>query len=263
MTARFIRDGRRPGGGNGDEGLGLHDFSEVKALTFDVFGTVVDWRGTIVEEGEEWGRQREIDKDWAAFADAWRAGYGPAMGRVTRGESPWMNIDGLHRMILDEILERFGIEGLSEEEKERWNRVWHRLNPWPDSVGGLARLREKYTVATFSNGNVSLLVNMAKNAGLTWDCVLSAELFRKYKGELDSYREVAALLGLEPRQVMMVAAHNGDLLRAREVGFRTAFVLRAAEHGPGQATDLEANPAVDIAAADFEDLADKLSEQKE
>lgn len=241
----------------------MDDLSQVKALTFDIFGTAVDWRGTIAKEGEEWGRQKGLEVNWAAFADAWRAGYGPAMGRVERGELPWMNIDGLHRVILEEILERFEITGLSEEEKRNWNRVWHRLDPWPDSVKGLERLRRKYIVATLSNGNVSLLVNMARHAGLTWDCVLSAELFQKYKANLDVYREAAVLLGLEPPEIMMVAAHNGDLLRAREVGFRTAFVLRPTEHGSGQTMDLEADPAVDIIATDFENLADKLNDKQE
>jgi 2-haloacid dehalogenase len=232
--------------------------SQVKALTFDVFGTVVDWRGAIIREGEVWSREKGLAIDWAAFAAAWRSSYGPAMGRVRSGELPWTTIDALHRMILDELLVRFNMTGLNEAELDHLNRIWHRLEPWPDAVSGLTRLRERYIVATLSNGNVALLVNMAKNAGLPWDCILSAELARRYKPDWEVYQTAADLLGLQPYEVMMVAAHNGDLLAARRVGFATAFVLRATEHGPHQTTDLAADPAVDVVAADFNDLADKL-----
>jgi 2-haloacid dehalogenase len=180
------------------------------------------------------------------------------MNRVRQGDLPWTNIDGLHRLILDELLLRFGIEGLSEAEKDDLNRVWHRLDPWPKAIAGLERLRARYILASLSNGNVALLVNMAKRAGLPWDCVLSSELARHYKPDPEVYRLAARLLGLEPQQVMMVAAHNGDLLAARAVGYRTAFVLRATEYGPGQTTNLEADPRVDVVAADFVDLADQL-----
>ena len=234
----------------------MTDLSRIKALTFDVFGTVVDWRGSIAAEGRACDRFQNTD--WEAFADAWRAGYGPAMGRVNRGEAPWADIDALHRQILDEILPRFGMHSMPEEERDHWNRVWHRLRPWPDSVAGLARLRQRYTLATLSNGNVALLVNMAKNAGLPWDCVLSAELFKRYKGDPAVYRGAAGLLGLGPDEILMVAAHNGDLRRAAEVGFRTAFVRRPAEYGPDQQTDLEADPAVDIAVEDMVGLAGAL-----
>jgi 2-haloacid dehalogenase len=236
----------------------MGNLSQVKALTFDVFGTVVDWRGTIIREGEAFGRQKGLDVDWASFADAWRAGYGPSMHRVRQSELPWQKIDGLHRIILDELLARFGMEGLSEAEVGHLNRVWHRLDPWPDAVRGLERLRERYVIASLSNGNVALLVNMAKRAGLPWDCVLSSELARHYKPDPEVYVTAADLLGLQPSQVMMVAAHNGDLLAAQAVGFRTAFVLRASEYGPGQTTNLEADPSIDVVAMDFEDLADKL-----
>jgi 2-haloacid dehalogenase len=227
-------------------------------LTFDVFGTVVDWRSTIIREGQALGARKELVVDWEAFADAWRAGYGPSMNRVRQGELPWTNIDGLHRLILDELLARFGIEGLSEAEVDDLNRVWHRLEPWPEAIAGLERLRERYILASLSNGNVALLVNMAKRAGLPWDCVLSSELARHYKPDPEVYRLAARLLGLEPQQVMMVAAHNGDLLAAQAVGYRTAFVLRATEYGPGQTTNLEADPRIDVVAADFSDLADQL-----
>jgi 2-haloacid dehalogenase len=180
------------------------------------------------------------------------------MDRVRRGELPWLKIDDLHRMILDRILDEFGIEGLSEAEKDHLNRVWHRLDPWPDAVGGLQRLRGRYVVASLSNGNVALLANMAKRAGLPWDCVLSSELARHYKPDPEVYLAAADLLGLAPREVMMVAAHNGDLLAAQGVGFRTAFVLRATEYGPQQATNLEADTSIDFVASDFHDLADQL-----
>ncbi|MCY3707828.1 MAG: haloacid dehalogenase type II [Caldilineaceae bacterium] len=234
------------------------DFSEVKALTFDIFGTVVDWRGSIINEGEDVWTDKGVDVDWPEFADSWRGGYGPAMQRVRTGELPWMNIDALHRLILDDLLEQYQVAGLSEAEKVQLNKVWHRLNPWPDVASGLARLRKRFIVAALSNGNVALLVNMARHGGLCWDCVLSAELARHYKPDPEVYQTAAALLGLEPHEVMMVAAHNGDLKGSKSVGFRTAFVHRPREFGPNQTTDLASDPSVDVEAADFNDLADKL-----
>ena len=230
----------------------------VKALTFDVFGTVVDWRGTIIEEGIQFGEAHEIDVDWAKFADAWRAGYGPSMDRVRRGELPWLNIDALHRMILDELLDEFEIRNLSESEKDHLNRVWHRLKPWPDAVGGLNCLRDGFIIATLSNGNVALLTNMAKNAGLPWDCILSAELTGHYKPEPEVYQKAADLLGLEPNQVMMVAAHAGDLLAAATVGFRTALVPRPEEYGDRRNPDTGVDTSFDFVASDFNDLATQL-----
>lgn len=232
--------------------------SQVKALTFDVFGTVVDWRSTIIREGQALGREKGLTVDWTAFATAWRAGYGPSMQRVRTGDLPWTKIDDLHRLILDELLVKFGITGLNEAEIDRFNHVWHRLTPWPDVISGLTRLKEKYVIATLSNGNVALLTNMAKYSGMPWDCILSAELARHYKPDPEAYLTAADLLGLEPSQVMMVAAHNSDLLAAQKVGFRAAFVTRPTEHGPDQTTDLAADPSVDMAAIDFNDLADKL-----
>ena len=209
---------------------------EIKALTFDVFGTVTDWRSTVIREGQDLGKQKGLDIDWVEFADAWRAGYEPSMQRVRSGELPWLNIDALHRMILDELLERFQIGGLSESEKDHLNKVWHRLDPWPDARLGLERLRQRFVVAPLSNGNVALLTNMAKHADLRWDCVLSAELTGHYKPDPEVYQSAAALLGLDPGQVMMVAAHNKDLLAAQTVGFQTAFVYRTTEYGPNQTT---------------------------
>ncbi len=230
----------------------------VKALTFDVFGTVVDWRSSIARECATVGEAKGIIADWEAFADDWRAGYGPSMGRVRSGELPWTTIDKLHRMVLDELLEKFGVTDLSEVEKDDLNRAWHRLDPWPDSVEGLARLRGKFVIATLSNGNVALLTNMAKRAGLPWDCILSAELARHYKPDPESYQTAAALLGLPVDEVMMVAAHKGDLHAARAVGLRTAFVPRPDEFGPDREVDTGPDPAFDVAASDFLELADKL-----
>lgn len=229
---------------------------EVKALTFDVFGTVVDWRSSIIAEGRKLGRRRKMSVDWPAFADAWRAGYRPAMDRVRRGELPWTNIDGLHRRILDELLERFRIEGLAETEKADLNRAWHRLAPWRDSVPGLRRLKRKYVVATLSNGNVALLTNMAKHAGLPWDCVLSAEILNHYKPDPEVYLGAARLLGLEPGEVLMIAAHQDDLDAAARTGLRTAFVRRPMEFGTQQ--ELAPEPRFDCNARDFVDLARQL-----
>ena len=233
-------------------------FSDVKALTFDVFGTVVDWRSTIVREGQILGEQKGLDVDWTRFADAWRGGYGPSMNRVRTGELPWTKIDDLHRMILDGLLGEFGIEGLTEDERDHFNRVWHRLDPWPDAVGGLQRLGSRFVVATLSNGNMSLLTHMAKHAGLPWDCILSAELARHYKRDPEVYRMAAEMLSLEPAQVMMVAAHKGDLEAAAGVGFRTGFVHRPMEHGPGGRQEAVASSEFDVVARDFHDLADQL-----
>jgi 2-haloacid dehalogenase len=230
----------------------------VKALTFDVFGTVVDWRSSIIREGQLLGAAKGLKVDWARFADAWRAGYAPAMSRVRKGDLPWTTIDALHRQILNELVKQFTLKGLSEEETERLNRVWHRLLPWPDSVSGLNRLRSRYVLATLSNGNMSLLVNMAKNAGLPWDCVLSAELARRYKPDPEVYQMAARLLDLPPAQVVMVAAHTGDLQAARKVGFRTAFVSRPLEHGPDAKRPAVKDGAFDIVARDFLDLAERL-----
>ena len=233
-------------------------FPEVKAFTFDIFGTVVDWRGSIIREGRDVWAAKGVDVDWEAFADSWRGGYEPAMQRVRAGELPWMNIDALHRLILEGLLEQYQISSLSEGAKDQLNRVWHRLDPWPDVAAGLERIRRDAVVAALSNGNVALLANMARHGGLCWDCVLSAELAKHYKPDPEVYQTAAALLGLEPHQVMMVAAHNGDLKGARAVGFRTAFVHRPREYGPSQTTDLVPDPSVDVVAKDFMELADLL-----
>ena len=229
-----------------------------KALVFDVFGTVVDWRTSVALEVEELVRRKGLRVDGAAFADAWRAGYAPAMDRVRRGELPWAKLDRLHRMILDGIVAGFGMSGLSEAERETLNRAWHRLEPWPDAVSGLIRLKQKFIIAPLSNGNISLITEMAKHAGLPWDCVLGAELVRHYKPDPEVYRSAAALLDVRPAEVMMVAAHLRDLRAAKAEGLQTAFVVRPDEFGPNGHPDLVADDSVDSTARSFDDLASQL-----
>lgn len=231
----------------------------VKALVFDVFGTVVDWRGSIIRECKQWGRAKGFDADWAKFADRWRAGYPPAMDKVRRGELPWMKLDSLHRLILDDLLAEFKITGLTEEEKAHWNFVWHRLSPWPDSVEGLTRLKKKFVIATLSNGNVSLLVEMARSAGLPWDTVLSAELFHHYKPDRETYLGSADLLGCKPEELMLVAAHPSDLAAARACGLKTGFVPRPLEFGKKKEPSPPVADTFDVTARDFVELAKKLS----
>jgi 2-haloacid dehalogenase len=230
----------------------------VKALVFDVFGTVVDWRGSIIREGVALGRGRKLKVDWPAFADAWRAGYRPAMARVRSGELPWTKIDDLHRMILDDLLRRFPLGRLSADEIAHLNRVWHRLRPWPDARAGLAKLKRRHVIATLSNGNVALLTNLAKHAKLPWDCILSAEVVRHYKPDPETYLGAADLLGVKPGELMMVAAHKDDLHAARACGLKTAFVPRPREYGPQASSDVSREPAFDVHARDFNDLARQL-----
>lgn len=236
--------------------------SRIKALTFDVFGTLTDWRGTIVREGGELNLDLGTEIDWAKFADAWRAGYSRETKRVRSGEIPWQTIDSLHRGILDALLVEFEFPPLEEWQKERLNRVWHRLDAWPDVKDGLTRLRQGYVVAPFSNGNFSLLVDLTRHSRFDLDCILSAEMFRRYKSDPKSYLCAVELLGLKPEEVMMVASHNSDLKGARAAGLATAFVCRPIEHGPDQSVDLVADPEVDIACRDLSDLADKLDVMK-
>jgi 2-haloacid dehalogenase len=230
----------------------------VKALAFDVFGTVVDWRGSIIREATAFGKKHGIDADWARFADAWRAGYRPAMQKVRSGELPWLRIDALHRLILDDLAAEFGLRGLAESELEQLNRVWHRLDPWPDAVAGLTRLKSRYVITTLSNGNVSLLTNMAKRAGLPWDCIVSAELFRHYKPDPETYLGTADLLGVAPAELMLVACHPDDLRAARASGCRTGYVERPLEMGPGKPPPRVEAGEFDVVAGDFVDLAQRL-----
>lgn len=231
---------------------------QVKALTFDVFGTVVDWRSSIIREGQLLSKRKGLDVDWAAFADGWRAGYTPAMNRVRTGDLPWMIIDDLHRLILVDLLQEFGINDLTSEEIDDFNRAWHRLLPWPDSVPGLNRLKSRYLLVTLSNGNISLLANMAKNAGLPWDCVLSAQLSGHYKPDIEVYEKAAELLNLHPENIMMVAAHKNDLRAAQTAGFKAAFVARPLERGPGVVIDVAPESEFDVNAENFLDLARQL-----
>jgi len=253
--------GRAPGSASdstpiGDQSPG--QAASVKALVFDTFGTVVDWRTSVTHEVEELAKRKGQTVDGAKFADAWRAGYGPSMNRVRSGELPWTKLDGLHRMILDRILIDFGLTGLSQAETETLNRAWHRLRPWPDAVGGLTRLKRKFVIAPLSNGNVSLMTDLAKYSGLPWDCILGAELVRHYKPDREVYQSAADFLDLKPAEVMMVAAHLGDLRAAKGVGLKTAFVVRPLEYGPNGKPDLAADASIDVAAKDFNELAARL-----
>ncbi len=234
------------------------ELARVKALAFDVFGTVVDWRASIARELRELAKEKGLRVNAAKFADAWRAGYRPAMDRVASGELPWTKIDDLHRIILDQILEKFKITALTEAEKRHLNFAWHRLKPWSDVVRGLKRLKRKFTIATLSNGNVALLNNMAKHAGLPWDLILSAEIFHHYKPDPEAYLGAAEILDLTPSEVMMVAAHKDDLRHAAQQGLKTALVLRPNEYGKGKHPDPGPEPAFDINAGSFLDLAYQL-----
>jgi 2-haloacid dehalogenase len=231
----------------------------VKALVFDTFGTVVDWRGSIIAEGTAWGQAKGLSVDWAHFADRWRNGYAPAMEKVRKGKLPWTKLDTLHRMLLDDLLHEFGIKGLTEEEKDHWNRVWHRLKPWPDSVAGLTSLKKHFTIAPLSNGNVSLLADMAKSAGLPWDLILSAELARHYKPDREAYLTAVELLSLKPEEVMMTAAHRGDLEAARGFGLRTGFIHRPNEYGPTRRADTAKQGDFDVVASNLLDLSSKMT----
>jgi 2-haloacid dehalogenase len=232
------------------------DLGGVKALTFDTFGTVVDYRGSIVEAGTALGRAKRLQVDWEKFADAWRADYAPSMNRVRTGELPWTTLDRLNRIILDRLLVDFKITGLTEPEIAEFNRVWHRLKPWPDAVSGLTRLKKKFVIAPLSNGNVSLLTDVAKFGGLPWDLIIGADLSKHYKPDREVYLTAASLLELQPSQIMMVAAHQDDLRAARGLGFRTAFVPRPKEGPNGDHRPID--PAWDVVVNDFNELADRL-----
>jgi 2-haloacid dehalogenase len=231
---------------------------EARALCFDVFGTVVDWRNSIAREAGELGRKKGIERDWLAFADAWRGKYQPAMERVRSGGRGFVKLDVLHRENLEEVLREFEFPKLDEAELDRLNRAWHRLDPWPDVVEGLTRLKRRFILATLSNGNIALMVNMAKRAGLPWDAILGAEVARSYKPQPQAYLATADCLGLQPGECVLVAAHNSDLVAAGKCGLQRAFGARPTEHGPGQKFDLVAKHDFEYVAKDFVDLADKL-----
>lgn len=228
--------------------------NQAPILAFDIFGTVVDWHGSIQREVA--ALYPQVDAD--AFALAWRAGYQPAMQRVRSGELGWTLIDDLHRMILDGLLPRFGLTDLSEAQKQHLNKVWHRLDPWPDTVAGLTRLKAKHTICSLSNGNLGLLTNMAKRAGLPWDCVLSAEVFRAYKPDPATYLGVARVFDVAPSEVMLVAAHQDDLAAARACGLRTAYIERPLEFGAKHPKDVSPDAANTFHARSLVQLAEQL-----
>jgi 2-haloacid dehalogenase len=234
---------------------------DIRACLFDVFGTVVDWRTSVSRDLAAFARQKRIDGiDWTQFTVEWRKLYQPSMEEVRSGRRAFTILDVLHRESLDKLISRYGIKGLSEADIQHLNRVWHRLDPWPDAVAGLTRLKSRFIIAPCSNGNIALMVNMAKRAGLPWDCILGAETARAYKPMPEAYLASCRQLGLAQAQVLMVAAHNNDLKAAKAQGLATAFVARPTEHGPGQTTDLAPDMScVDVRAADFIDLAAKLA----
>jgi len=228
---------------------------DVRALVFDVFGTVVDWRAGVARESR---RLLGDVVDAEALADAWRGRYVPSMDRVRRGELPWTSLDDLHRASLDELLAELGVPDVPEPVRSELVLAWHRLEPWPDSVAGLTRLKARHVIASLSNGNVALLVDMAKHGGLPWDTVLSAELFGHYKPDPAVYDGAARLLGLPPERVLMVAAHTSDLAAARARGLRTAYVHRPGEKGPAAAPPPATEPEADFSVASLTELATHL-----
>jgi 2-haloacid dehalogenase len=234
----------------------------VRALLFNVFGTVVDWRSGVAREATPFLRRRGAESvDPLAFADAWRASYQPAMEQVRSGRRRFTRLDVLHRENLETILPDFGIDPATvpASELNELNLAWHRLDPWPDAVAGLTRLKTSFIIATLSNGNIALVLDMAKRAGLPWDAILGAEVVQAYKPMPEAYLRTADILAMRPEQICLVAAHNGDLAAARKCGLRTAFIPRPAEHGPNQTADLRPDQEWDVVAADFGALAEKLA----
>lgn len=234
--------------------MSLKETHNIKVLAFDVFGTVVDWHGSVAREVDRLNLGINSDE----FALAWRAGYKPAMQRVMSGELGWTLLDDLHRLILDDILVKFKVTNLTEQEKRYLNKVWHRLDAWPDSVEGLTRLKARYIICTLSNGNLGLLANMAKNAGLPWNCVLSAEVFKKYKPDPETYLGVSRIFDLRPEEVMLVAAHQDDLSSARACGLKTAYIERPKEYGLSQMKDVSPDSENTLHAESITHLATLL-----
>jgi 2-haloacid dehalogenase len=229
--------------------------TDIKVLAFDVFGTVVDWYKSIMQELSA----MNLDVDREKFTLAWRAGYMPAIRKVMSGEVGWTSIDNLHRTILDDLLEEFHLPHLTEAEKRYLNKAWHRLQAWPDTVEGLTRLKSRYTICTLSNGNIGLLANMAKNASLPWDCILSAEVFHKYKPDPATYLGVAQIFDVNPGEIMMVATHQDDLAHARACGLQTAYIERPLEYGPSQSKDISPNADNTLHAKNLVELAVTLN----
>lgn len=236
-------------------------WDKVQALVFDVFGTVVDWRNGVAREAEPFlAKYGQGGVQPLALADAWRRQYSPSMEAVRSGQRPFVRLDVLHRENLEKALRELGInpDGIPPAELDALNLAWHRLDPWPDSVAGLTRLKTRYIIAPLSNGNIRLMLDMAKRAGLPWDAILGAEVAQAYKPTPDAYLRTADVLGLAPDQMCLVAAHNNDLAAARKCGLKTAFVRRPTEHGPNQKTDLAAEQDWDAVADDLGQLADRL-----
>ncbi len=231
----------------------------IKALFFDVFGTVVDWRSSVAEDLAQFGIAKGLERDWTAMAVRWRSMYQPAMDAVRNGQRAYVKLDILHRENLDQLLTEFEMTDVSETERQALTLLWHRLRPWPDSPPGLARLKQGFIIAPVSNGNVSLMVNLARNGNLPWDTILGAETAQNFKPTPDVYLKSAEALDLKPDECMMVAAHNYDLKAARPLGLKTAFVARRTEHGPGQTIDLEPKEDWTYSAENMEDLARQLN----
>ena len=231
----------------------------MKAILFDVFGTTVDWRSSIIAELEGFGSENGLDADWPVMADRWRAGFRDLQGRIVRGERDWITMDAIHREVLDGMLLDLGADDLPEERVAHLNGAWHRLNPWPDTVEGLTLMKQDHIIGTLSNGNLSLLVSLAKHGGLPWDCVLSTGMFGTYKPNPEVYLGAVRMLDAEPGDVMMAAAHAYDVDGAREAGLRTAYVFRPDEFGPGKGEDPGDTSRFDIVARNFVELGERLS----
>ena len=231
----------------------------IKALLFDVFGTVVDWRSSVIKECISLERNTGISGDWEKLTDLWRQNYAPSMDKVRNGEKKWVNLDTLHKESLIKILKELNIHGFTEDNINHLNNAWHRLAPWNDTVEGLNLLKSNFSISTLSNGGIDLLTNMANTQNLPWDNIFSAETFMHYKPDSETYLGAVDKLNLETQEVMLVAAHNQDLLAAKKYGLKTAFVLRSNEYGPSQDFDLKADPSIDVVSSDFIDLNNKLN----
>lgn len=245
MTAQATTGGHTP------------EVAGVRAIVFDTFGTVVDWRSGVTRDLADWGRERGVQADWAALADAWRARYAPGLGEVRDGTLPWTILDDLHRRSLLQVIDDAGLPALSPADQDRLVGAWHRLDPWPDAAPGLTRLRATHLIGPLSNGNTSLLVDLARHGGLPWDVVLGSDVYRHYKPDAETYLGFCGYFRFEPAQVMLAAAHPADLDAARALGLRTAYLPRPLEHGPGRAFQQAEGPW-DITATDIEDLAGRM-----
>jgi 2-haloacid dehalogenase len=235
--------------------------NEIKALLFDTFGTVVDWRSSLLDAFSRFGQSRQLDVDWSKLVDQWRSAYWPGMDEVRKGKLAWTTLDELHRAALVNLLPAFKLEQLSATDIDELNGLWHRLKPWPDARLGLARLKSHFLIGPLSNGNLALMIELNKFANLGWDFIFGSDIFRHYKPDPETYLGACSLLGLRPAQVVMVAAHNYDLHAARSLGLHTAFIPRPTECGPTQTTDLRPEGHWDIVASDLEDLATQLIEK--